>query len=69
MIKVNAKEVFQFWKSSIECLNVFTKVLEDHRISTNIDINERPWTGRYGANGTSLRFICRDRFLYLGKTV
>ena len=23
---------------SIQCLNVFTKVLEDHRIPTNIDL-------------------------------
>ena len=28
MIKVNSKEVFQFCKSSIECLNVFTKAIE-----------------------------------------
>ena len=55
--------------SSIQCLNVFTKVLEDHRIATNIDINERLWTGRFGANRTSLRFICRNRFSYLGTTV
>ena len=40
------------------------KLLEDHRIPTNIDINESLWTGRFGANGTSLRFICRNRFLY-----
>ena len=32
-------------------------------IPTNIDINERLWTGRFGANGTSLRFIYRYRFL------
>ena len=69
LIKVNSKEIFQFCKGSIQCLNVFTKVLEDHRIPTNIDINERLWTGRFGANGTSLRFICRNRFLYLGTTV
>ena len=41
---------------------LFYKLLEDHRISTNIDINERLWTGRFGANGTSLRFICRNIF-------
>ena len=69
LIKVNSKEIFQFCKGSIQCLNVFTKVLEDHRIPTNIDINERLWAGRFGANGTSLRFICRNRFLYLGTTV
>ena len=69
LIKVNSKEIFQFWKGSIHCLNVFKKVLEAHRIPTNIDINERLWAGRFGANGTSLRFICRNRFLYLGTTV
>ena len=69
LIKVNSKVKFQFCNGSIQCLNVFTKVLEDHRIPTNIDINERLWTGRFGANGTSLRFICRNRFLYLGTTV
>ena len=69
LIKVNSKEIFQFCKSSIQCLNVFTKVLEDHRIPTNIDINGRLWAGRFGGNGTSLRFICRNRFLYLGTTV
>ena len=47
----------------------FTKLLEDHRIPTNIDINERLWTGRFGANGTSLRFICRNMFLYLRTAV
>ena len=47
----------------------FTKLLEDHRIPTDIDINERLWTGRCGANGTSLGFICRNQFLYLGSTV
>ena len=35
---------------------VFTKLLEDHRIPTNIDINVRLQSGRFGANGTSLRF-------------
>ena len=69
LIKVSSKEILQFCKSSIQCLNVFTKVLEDHRIPTNIDINERLWTGRFGANGTSLRFICRNRFLFLKTTV
>ena len=49
--------------------NVFTKVLEDHRLLTNIEINERIWTGRFGEDGTSLRFICRNRFLCLGTTV
>ena len=47
----------------------FTKFLEDDRIPTNSDINERLWTERFGANGTSLRFICRNRFLYLRATV
>ena len=47
----------------------FTKLLEDHRIATNIDIYERLWTGRFGAHGASLRFICRNRLLYLGTTV
>ena len=69
LIKVNSKEIFQFCKCSIQCLNVFTKVLEDHRIPTNIDINERLWTGWFGANGTSLSFICKNRSLYLGTTV
>ena len=41
---------------------VFYKTLQDHRIPNNIDINERLWTGRFGANGTSLRFICKNRF-------
>ena len=70
-----------FFKSSIQCLNVLTykfsknfatcilQLLDDHRIPTNTDINERLWTGRFGANKTSLRFICRNRFLYLGRTV
>ena len=48
---------------------VFYKTLQDHRIPNNIDINERLWTGRFGANGTNLRFICRNKFLYLGATV
>ena len=47
----------------------FTKILEDHRIPTYIDINGKLWTGRFGAIGTSLRFICRNKFLYLGTTV
>ena len=47
----------------------FTKLLEDDRIPTNIDMNERLSTGRFGANGTSLRSIYRNRFLYLGTTV
>ena len=51
------------------CNVYFTKLLEDNRIPTNMYINERPWTGRLGANGTSLRCICRNRFLYLGSTV
>ena len=38
------------------CNVYFTKHLEDHTISTNIDINERLWTGRFGENGTNLRF-------------
>ena len=40
-----------------------------HRIPTNIGINEKQWTGRFGANGTSLKFICRNSFLYLETTV
>ena len=47
----------------------FTKPSEDHRISTNIDIDERLWTSRFGVNGTNLRFMCRNRFLYLGTTM
>ena len=52
----------------------FTKLLEDHKFPNNIgptdiDINERLWTGRFGANETSLRFICRNMGLYLGTTV
>ena len=47
----------------------FTKLLEDDRISTNIDINERLWTRGFGANGTSLRFIYRNMFLYLETTL
>ena len=43
----------------------FTKLLEDDRIPTNIDINERLSTGRFGANGT----VYTNRFLYLGTTV
>ena len=35
----------------------FTKLLEVHKVPTNIDINERLWSGRFGANGTSLSFI------------
>ena len=69
LIKLNSKEIFQFCKGSIQCLNVFRKVLEDHRIPTNIDVKERLWTGRFGANRASLKFICRNRFLHLGKTV
>ena len=74
MIKVNSKKIFQFLRVQFNVLmsfcNVyFTRLLEDHRIPANIDINERLWTGRFGANGTSLRFICRNRFLYLGTTV
>ena len=69
LIKLNSKEIFKFCKGSIQCLNVFTKVLEDHRIPTNTDVKERLWTGRFGANGTSLKFICRNRFLHLGKIV
>ena len=38
----------------------FTKLLEDHRIPTNIDINGKLWTGRSGANRTRLRFACRN---------
>ena len=32
----------------------FTKLLEDHSIPANSDINERLSTGRFGANETSL---------------
>ena len=42
--------------------NFATFILEDHRIPANIDINERQWTGRFRANETSFRFICRHRF-------
>ena len=74
MIKVNSKKIFQFLRVQFNVLmsfcNVyFTRLLEDHRIPANIDINERLWTGRFGANGTSLRFICRNRFLFLKTTV
>ena len=31
--------------------------------------NEGLWTGKFGANGASLRFVCRNRFLYLAATV
>ena len=47
----------------------FTKLLKYHRTPTNIDINERLWTREFGANGTNLRFICRNRFLYLQTAV
>ena len=68
------------FKSSIECFNVLTykfsknfatfslQLLEDDRISTDIDVYERLWTGMFGENGTGLRVICRNRFLYLGTT-
>ena len=73
LIKVNSKEIFQFLRVQFNfkefCNVYFTKLLENHRIPTNIGINERLWTGQFGANGTSLRFICRNRFLYLGTTV
>ena len=46
---------------------LFYNVLEDHKIPTNIDINERLWTGSFRANGRSLRLICGNRLLYLGK--
>ena len=49
------------------CNVYFTKLFEDDRIPANIDIDERLWTGRFGAK--SLSFICRNRFLYLGTTV
>ena len=51
------------------CKVFITKLSEDDRIPTNIDINERLWTGRFGVNGTRLRFIFRNKFLYLGTTV
>ena len=50
----------------------FKSFFEDHGIPTNImniDINERLWTGRFGASGTSLRFLRRKRFLYSGLTI
>ena len=68
-------------RSSIQRLNVLTykfsknfatcilQLLEDHRIPTNTNVNERLWTGRFGANRTGLRFTWRNRFLYLGRTV
>ena len=30
---------------------------------------EQNWTGRFGTNGTSFRFICKNRFLSLGATM
>ena len=51
------------------CNVYFTKLLADYRIPANICIYQRLWTGMFGANGTSLRFLCRNRFLYLGTTV
>ena len=39
------------------------------RIPNYVDINERLWTGRFGANRASLRFTCRNKFLYLGTIV
>ena len=47
----------------------FTKLLEVDRIPNYVDINERLWTGRFGANRASLRFTCRNKFLYLGTIV
>ena len=55
-----------FSKNFTTCI---LQLLEDHRIPTNIDINERLQIGRLGANGTNLRFTYRNRFLYLGTTV
>ena len=55
-------------KSSIQRLNVLTyklaknfatcilQLLEDHRIPTNTNVNERLWTRRFGANRTGFRF-------------
>ena len=47
----------------------FAKLLEDHRIPTYINIHEGRRIGRFEANGTILRFICKNGFLYLGATV
>ena len=30
---------------------------------------EQNWTGRFETNGTSFRFICKNRFLSLGATM
>ena len=73
LIELNSKEIFQFLKIQYNVLNVLTgefcnmyitKLLEDHRIPTNIDINERLWAGRFYAIGASLRFICRSRLYF-----
>ena len=70
-------------KSSTQCLNIltyeffkefsnvyFAKLLEDHIIPTDTDINEKTVDGKFGANGTNMRFTCsKNRFLYLGKTM
>ena len=53
LVKVNLKEIFQFLRVQFNVLmtfkefcNVyFTKLLENHRIPTNIDIHEKTiWT-------------------------
>ena len=56
---------YEFFKEF--CNVYFTKLLEGHRVSTNIDINEKTMDGKFGANGTSLRFTCKNMLLYLWK--
>ena len=71
LIRVNSKEIFQFlrvqfnnlWIFKKFCNVYFIKPLEDDRIPTDIDINER-----FEVN-ESLWFLCKKRFLYLGTTV
>ena len=56
LIKVNSKENFQFLRVQFNvlmsrifkefCNLYFTKLLEDHIFPTNININERLWTGK-----------------------
>ena len=53
-------QCLNLWIFKEFCNLYFTKLLEDHRIPTNIDINGKLWTGRSGANGTRLRFTCRN---------
>ena len=61
LIKVDSKEILQLCKGSIQCLNVFTNVLEEHRIPSNMilmkdygledsELMEQVW-GLYVATG------------------